>query len=99
MTNKQTVQVCLFLLIGIFAVASTGWCQQLVPIRLAYASPTITNAPILIGADLGIFKKHGVEGEGPLILEEQTSTVVVDPGWKVRVDGAGNLTLRKLKSD
>jgi N-methylhydantoinase A/oxoprolinase/acetone carboxylase beta subunit len=29
-----------------------------------------------------------------LILEEQTSTVVIEPGWKVRVDGTGNLTLR-----
>jgi 5-oxoprolinase (ATP-hydrolysing) len=36
----------------------------------------------------------GFEGEGPLILEEQTSTVVIEPGWKVRVDGTGNLTLR-----
>ncbi len=26
----------------------------------------------------------GFECEGPLVLEEQTSTVVVDPGWKVR---------------
>jgi hypothetical protein len=84
MTPKQTVQVCLFLLIGIFAVASTVWCQRLVPIRLAYALATLTNAPIWIGADLGIFKKHGFEGEGSLILDERTSTVVVDPrksGW------------------
>ncbi len=52
MTPKQTVQVGLFFLIGIFAVAATGWCQQLAPIRLAYVSPTITNALIWIRAVL-----------------------------------------------
>jgi N-methylhydantoinase A/oxoprolinase/acetone carboxylase beta subunit len=28
-----------------------------------------------------------------MIIEEQTSTVVVEPGWKVRADGEGNLML------
>jgi N-methylhydantoinase A len=36
----------------------------------------------------------GFESEGPLIIEEQTSTVVVEPGWRVKADDAGNLTLR-----
>jgi ABC-type nitrate/sulfonate/bicarbonate transport system substrate-binding protein len=74
MTSKLTVQIGLFLLIGLFAVASTGCCQRLVPTRLAYASSTITNAPIWIGADLGIFKKHGVDTELTFITSSTTLT-------------------------
>lgn len=80
MTKKKTVQVCLFLLIGMVAVVSTGWCQRLVPIRLAYASPTITNAPIWIGADLGIFKKHGVDTELTFIASSTTLTQAMVAG-------------------
>jgi hypothetical protein len=191
------LKVCCFLFFGVFAGASAGWCQRPTPIRLVYSSPTITNAPIWIASDLGIFKKHGVdteltfitssttltqamvagevqfaqmgigpaipaslnsgkqfvalfaivslrvraqfplgkadpprtqagspsrsaatyrkvrfssrvaeapvlqrdditagfESEGPMIIEEQTSTVVVEPGWKVRSDGEENLML------
>src|SRR4051794_8489370 len=80
MTNKEIVQVCLFLVIGMFAVASTGWCQRLVPIRLAYASSTITNSPIWIGADLGIFKKHGVDTELTFITSSTTLTQAMVSG-------------------
>ncbi len=27
---------------------------------------------------------------GPVILEEKTSTVVVEPGWRLSADAAGN---------
>jgi N-methylhydantoinase A len=37
----------------------------------------------------------GFKSEGPLIIEEQTSTVVVEPGWRVKADDAGNLMLRQ----
>jgi NitT/TauT family transport system substrate-binding protein len=64
----------------VFAVASTGWCQRPTPIRLAYASPTITNAPIWIGADLGIFKKHGVDTELTFIISSTTLTQAMVAG-------------------
>lgn len=35
------------------------------------------------------------ERSGPLIIEEPDTTVVVPPGWSVRRDGLGNLTLVK----
>ena len=37
----------------------------------------------------------GSESQGPLIIEEQTSTVVVEPGWMVNADSQGNLLLRQ----
>ena len=33
---------------------------------------------------------------GPALLVEATSTTVVDPGWRARVDGAGNLLLERV---
>ena len=35
----------------------------------------------------------GFAMHGPVIIEEKTSTVVVEPGWKLSVDEAGNLLL------
>ena len=74
------MKVCFFLFIGLFAVASAGWCQRPTPIRLAYASPTITNAPIWIGADLGIFKKYGVDTELTFITSSTTLTQAMVAG-------------------
>ncbi|TGD41567.1 5-oxoprolinase [Pseudotabrizicola sediminis] len=34
---------------------------------------------------------------GPAILREATGTVVVEPGWQARVDGAGNLILERTE--
>ena len=31
--------------------------------------------------------------DGPVIIEEKTSTVVAEPGWQLSVDDAGNLLL------
>jgi len=36
----------------------------------------------------------GFAMDGPVIIEEKTSTVVVEPGWKLTVDEGGNLLLR-----
>jgi len=35
----------------------------------------------------------GFAMDGPVIIEEKTSTVVVEPGWKLTVDDGGNLLL------
>ena len=34
--------------------------------------------------------------EGPMLIEDEWSTVVVPNGWRLEVDGVGNLLLRKL---
>jgi N-methylhydantoinase A len=52
-------------------------------------SSGVAEAPVLQRDDITV----GFESEGPMIIEEQTSTVVVEPGWKVRADGEGNLML------
>ncbi len=39
--------------------------------------------------------KSGDEVEGPAIVEEEDSTVVVHPGWRAEVDEFGNLFLRR----
>ena len=74
------MKICCFLFFGLFVVASAGWCQRPIPIRLAYASPTITNAPIWTGADLGIFKKHGVDTELTFITSSTTLTQAIVAG-------------------
>ncbi len=51
----------------------------------------LREAPVLHRDDL----TAGFESQGPLIIEEQTSTVVVEPGWTVKTDEEGNLTLRQ----
>jgi ABC-type nitrate/sulfonate/bicarbonate transport system substrate-binding protein len=75
-TRKMKVQVirtvCFFL--GVLVLADTGWCQRPIPVRLAYSSPTITNAPIWIGAELGVFKKYGAETELTFIASSTTLT-------------------------
>ena len=38
----------------------------------------------------------GAELSGPVIVEEKTSTTVVEPGWALRVDPEGNLDLTRL---
>jgi NitT/TauT family transport system substrate-binding protein len=80
MTTRKTIKLCSFVILAVFAVASIGWCQRPTPIRLAYASPTITNAPIWIGADLGIFKKHGVDTELTFITSSTTLTQAMVAG-------------------
>lgn len=38
----------------------------------------------------------GAELSGPVIVEEKTSTTVVEPGWALRVDPEGNLDLTRM---
>jgi N-methylhydantoinase A len=52
-------------------------------------SSGVVEAPVLQRDDITV----GFQSEEPMIIEEQTSTVVVEPGWKVRSDREGNLIL------
>jgi len=51
--------------------------------------------------NVAIYRREGLSGgfkvDGPVIIEEYTSTTVVNPGWRCTVDDYGVLTLRRLK--
>ncbi|MBH0114684.1 hydantoinase B/oxoprolinase family protein [Novosphingobium sp. YJ-S2-02] len=47
--------------------------------------------PLYLRADLA----EGFEATGPLLVVDDVSTTVVEPGWRVRVDHVGNLVLRR----
>ncbi len=50
--------------------------------------------------DVPVFRRDalapGAELRGPVIVEEKTSTTVVEPGWALRVDPEGNLDLTRV---
>ena len=50
--------------------------------------------------DVPVFRRDalapGAALNGPVIVEEKTSTTVVEPGWALRVDAEGNLDLTRL---
>ncbi|MCY4441779.1 MAG: hydantoinase/oxoprolinase family protein [Deltaproteobacteria bacterium] len=50
--------------------------------------------------DVPVFRRDdlapGAALSGPVIVEEKTSTTVVEPGWELRVDGEGNLDLTNV---
>ena len=48
--------------------------------------PVFRRDDLPLGAELG----------GPVIVEEKTSTTVVEPGWALRVDPEGNLDLTRM---
>lgn len=50
------------------------------------------DTPILFRDDL----TAGFAIEGPAIIEEKTSTVVVEPGWRMSLDPLANLVLTRL---
>ena len=57
-------------------------------------------AVMLDGAhDAPVFRRDGLAPgaalDGPVIVEEKTSTTVVEPGWALRVDPEGNLDLTR----
>jgi N-methylhydantoinase A len=58
--------------------------------RKARFCSSLEEAPVLHRDDL----TAGFKSDGPLIIEEQTSTVVVEPGWSAEADDMGNLMLR-----
>ncbi len=37
----------------------------------------------------------GFEGDGPALVVDDVSTIVVEPGWRIHVDNVGNLLLRR----
>lgn len=41
----------------------------------------------------------GFETHGPALIVDPVSTTVVEPGWRVRVDGSGNLILSRTAQD
>jgi N-methylhydantoinase A len=49
---------------------------------------------VFLGSDL----KPGHEVPGPAIIEETFTTIVVYPGWKARVDDAGDYELTRVAS-
>jgi N-methylhydantoinase A len=59
--------------------------------RHAYfgASHGLVDTPVVGRADLASAAR-----EGPLIVEEYDTTVVVPPGWTARLDSRGNIHLR-----
>ena len=59
-------------------------------IRRAYFGPDLgwMECPLLARTDLKSPR------QGPLLIDEFDTTIVVPPGWQARVDGSGNLSLR-----
>ncbi len=58
------------------------------------ASGKATNAPIYDGAKLGA----GATLAGPAIIEEVTTTVVIEPGWQVRLDPSNSYVITRKKA-
>ncbi len=50
--------------------------------------------PVYDGARLGA----GATIKGPAIIEEVTTTIVVEPGWMARLDASGSYVIRRRKS-
>ncbi len=61
--------------------------------RRANLGEGFQETPIYRGADL----KPGHEMQGPAIIEETFTTIVVYPGWKALVDDAGDYELRSTR--
>ncbi len=67
-------------------------------------APERRRAVMLDGAhDVPVFRRDalapGTEARGPVIVEEKTSTTVVEPGWALRVDPEGNLDLTRVPAE
>lgn len=70
-------------------------------VRERQPAPERRRAVMLDGAhDVPVLRRDalapGAESRGPVIIEEKTSTTVVEPGWALRVDPEGNLELTRL---
>lgn len=50
----------------------------------------LIDTPVYDGSRLG----EGDELEGPAVIEETTTTIVVDPGWHIRLDASGTYVMR-----
>lgn len=58
------------------------------------ASGKTQRTPVYDGARLGA----GATVEGPAIIEEVTTTIVVEPGWSARLDSSGSYVITRKKS-
>jgi N-methylhydantoinase A len=70
--------------------ATNGRATLSALVRQAYFGPShgLQTAPIRRRGGIG------AEENGPLIVEEPDTTVVVPPGWTIQRDVLGNLVLR-----
>ncbi len=71
-------------------LGTNGQAASSAPVRQAYFGPQhgLQDTPIRRREDIK------QEENGPLIVEEPDTTVVVPPGWTIQRDALGNLTLR-----
>lgn len=60
--------------------------------RRAVMLDGVHDTPVFRRGDLA----PGATLDGPVIVEEKTSTTVVEPGWALRLDSEGNLDLTRL---
>ena len=72
--------------------------------REPQAVPERRRVVMLDGAhDTPVFRRDRLDPDaalsGPAIIEEKTSTTVVEPGWTLRVDREGNLDLARVPSE
>ena len=58
--------------------------------RVDFDADGIHEAPVYLRGEL----PTGFEADGPLVVEEETTTVLVHPGQSLDVDEAGNLVIR-----
>ena len=59
------------------------------------ASGAATDTPIYDGAKLGA----GSTVAGPAIIEEETTTIVIEPGWTATLHESGSYVLTRKKGD
>jgi N-methylhydantoinase A len=59
------------------------------------ASGDSLSAPVYDGGALGA----GAEIEGPAIIEETTTTIVIEPGWKAELHRSGSYVITRGKSE
>ena len=57
------------------------------------ASGKATRTPIYDGAKLGA----GASIAGPAIIEEVTTTIVIEPGWTAKLDASGSYVITRKK--
>ena len=76
--------------IGLPKAMKAPWCGAPSTTRSIYWNGAYQDAPSSAG-DLG----HGSTVEGPAIVEQEDTTVLVLAGWRGAVDEIGNLILRK----
>ena len=72
-------------------VIAAGEDKAVTSERNAVFNGVVCKTPILLRDGLGT----DFQSEGPLIIEEQSATTVVPPGWLAEVDAQGNILLSR----